>query len=156
MIQKDTDHKPSRKYKKHDICLFWKTQQKKITQPFGLYSINVDILVLIWLDLRIRSSIYITANSGFFKIKVGWSVQFLRYLRILNLKGETGKQALKLICLQFFQFLTYFNEILSISVFFQGCLNCAIRSDLTLLQSAHFALHSPHFAPVFLLFCFSR
>ena len=66
-----------------------------------------------------------------------------------------GKKALKLICLQFFQFLTNFNEILSISVFFQGRLNRAIRSDLTLLQSAHFVLHSAHFALVFQLFCFS-
>ena len=62
------------------------------------------------------------------------------------LKGDTGKQALKLICLQFLQFLTYVNEILSISFFFPGCLDRAIRFDLTLLHSAHLALQSAHFA----------
>ena len=35
-------------------------------------------------------------------------------------KGETGKQALKIICLQFFQFLTNYIEILSISFFFEA------------------------------------
>ena len=41
-------------------------------------------------------------------------------------KGETGKQALKLICLQF---LTNYIEILSISLFLRGRLNRAIRSE---------------------------
>ena len=53
-------------------------------------------------------------------------------------KGDTGKQALKLICLQFLQFLSNFNETLSISFSFQGRLNRVLRSDLTLLHSAHF------------------
>ena len=54
------------------------------------------------------------------------------------LKGDTDKQALKLICLQFLQFLSNFNETLSISLFFRGRLNRALRSDLTPLHSAHF------------------
>ena len=53
-------------------------------------------------------------------------------------KGDTGKQALKHICLQFLQFLSNFNETLSISFFFRGRLNRALRSDLTPLHSAHF------------------
>ena len=53
-------------------------------------------------------------------------------------KGDTGKQALKLICLQFLQFLSNFNETLSISFSFWGRLNRALRSDLTPLHSAHF------------------
>ena len=71
-----------------------------------------------------------------------WQVRITREI----LKGDTGKQALKLICLQFLQFLTYVNEILSISFFFPARLNRAIRFDLTLLHSAHLALQSAHFA----------
>jgi hypothetical protein len=70
-------------------------------------------------------------------------------------KGDMGKQAHALIWVPFFQFLIYFNENFSISFFFQGYLNGAVKFDLTLLHSAYFALHIAHFAPFFQLFCFS-
>ena len=46
----------------------------------------------------------------------------------------------------FLQFSTDFSETLSKCFSFPGRLNCAIRSDLTLLHSAHFALRNAHFA----------
>ena len=42
------------------------------------------------------------------------------------------------IWLPFLQFLSNFNETLSISLFFQGRFNRALRSDLTPLHSTHF------------------
>jgi hypothetical protein len=70
------------------------------------------------------------------------------------LKGDMGKQALTLIWVPFLQFLTYFNEIFSISFFFQGRLNSAVKSDLTPLHSAHFALQRTFCTvyPTFLFF----
>ena len=58
--------------------------------------------------------------------------------------GQTGSEA---HLPAFLQFSTNFSETLSKCFFFRGSLNRAIRSDLTLLHSAHFALHSAHFAP---------
>ena len=55
-----------------------------------------------------------------------------------------------------FCFLTNFSEIFSISIYFRGRLNGAVKSDPTLPHSAHFALHSAHFALFFKVFCFSR
>jgi hypothetical protein len=46
------------------------------------------------------------------------------------------------ICAHLLCFSTVFSEILSISIFFRGRLNGAIKSDLTLLHSAQLALHS--------------
>ena len=69
---------------------------------------------------------------------IGKGLQVRRHSKFGFLKGDTGKQALKLICLQFLQFLSNFNETLSISFFFRGRLNRALRSDLTPLHSAHF------------------
>ena len=62
------------------------------------------------------------------------------------MKGDTGKQALKHICQRFFNFQPIFLKLSANASFFWGGLNRAIRSDLTLLHSAHFALHSAHFA----------
>ena len=45
------------------------------------------------------------------------------------------KKADGVIWLPFLQFLSNFNETLSISLFFQGRLNRALRSDLTPLHS---------------------
>ena len=42
------------------------------------------------------------------------------------------------ICAHLLWFSTNFSEILSISVFFRGCLNGAFKSDLTIPHSAHF------------------
>jgi hypothetical protein len=53
------------------------------------------------------------------------------------------------ICAHFLCFSTDFSEIFSISFFFQGRLNDVVKSDLTLPHSAHFALHSSHFALFF-------
>ena len=47
-----------------------------------------------------------------------WSIWGRVPLRTLHLKGDTGKQALKHICLQFFQFSTDFNETFSKRFFF--------------------------------------
>ena len=57
------------------------------------------------------------------------------------LKGDTRKQALKLICQRFFQFSTDYTEIFSKCFFFWGCLNDAIKSDLTPQHSAHYSVH---------------
>ena len=48
------------------------------------------------------------------------------------------KKAGGVIWVPFLQFLSNFNETLSISLFFRGRLNRALRSDLTPLHSAHF------------------
>ena len=53
-------------------------------------------------------------------------------------KGAMDKKAGGVIWLPFLQFLSNFNETLSISSFFRGHLNRALRSDLTPLHSAHF------------------
>jgi hypothetical protein len=60
------------------------------------------------------------------------------------------------ICAHFLCFSTDFFEIFSTSFFSAGGLNGALITDLTLLDSAQFALHSAHFALFFKLFCFSR
>ena len=54
------------------------------------------------------------------------------------LKGAMDKKAGGVIWLPFLQFLSNCNETLSISFFFRGRLNPALRSDLTPLHSAHF------------------
>jgi hypothetical protein len=54
------------------------------------------------------------------------------------LKGAMDKKAYGDIWLPFLQFFSNFNETLSISFFFRGRLNPALRSDLTPLHSAHF------------------
>jgi hypothetical protein len=63
--------------------------------------------------------------------------------------GQTGSKA---HLPAFFQFSTEFIEIFRKCFSFQGSLNDAIKSDLTLLYSAHFALGSAHFALFFRLF----
>ena len=76
--------------------------------------------------------------------------------RYLQVKGAMAKKDDQDICAHLLWFSTNFSEILSIGVFYQGCLNGAFNSDLTLPHSAYFALHSAHFALFFQLFCFSR
>ena len=49
------------------------------------------------------------------------------------LKGEMHKKADEHIWLPFLQFLSKFNETLSISLFFRGRLNRALKSELTQL-----------------------
>ena len=62
--------------------------------------------------------------------------------------GQTGSKA---YLPAFFQFLTDCIEIFSKCFFFQARLNGTIKSDLTLLHSAHFTLHIAHFALFFQL-----
>ena len=52
--------------------------------------------------------------------------------------GAMDKKAGGVIWLPFLQFLSNFNETLSISLFFRGRLNHALRFDLIPLHSAHF------------------
>ena len=63
--------------------------------------------------------------------------------------GQTGSKAHLPAS---FQFSTEFIEIFRKCFSFQGSLNDAIKSDLTLLYSAHFALGSTHIALFFHLF----
>ena len=61
-----------------------------------------------------------------------------KILTKIFLKGAMDKKAGGDIWLPFLQFLSNFNETLSISSFFRGRLNRALRSDLTPLHIAHF------------------
>ena len=72
------------------------------------------------------------------------------------MKGETDKKADGDIWLPFLQFLSSFNETLSISLFFQGRLNSGLRSDLTPLHSAHFTTAQLTFCTVFLTFLYFK
>jgi hypothetical protein len=69
-----------------------------------------------------------------------WNILFSFFLKAFFLNGDMDKQALKHICLQFFQFWTNFNETFSKRFFWAGSLNGTVKSDLTLMHSSHFAL----------------
>ena len=73
---------------------------------------------------------------------------------VCAVKGAMDKKADGDICAHLLCFSTIFSEIRSTSVFFRGRLNGAVKSDLTLQHSAHFALHSTRSELVFPHFCF--
>ena len=85
--------------------------------------------------------ICLLANSGlFFRLLVSrWSEVYsfgvFEDLKFERGYGQTGSEA---YLPAFLQFLSNFNETLSISLFFRGRLNHALRFDLIPLQSPHF------------------
>ena len=116
-------------------------------------SVKNDVMFLLYTKVFPLHTTYIY-NTGVEKIIMccfSWSFRFPlneSWRKIFQvLKGDTGKQALKHICQRFFNFQPIFLKLSANASFFWGSLNRAIRSDLTLLHSAHFALHSAHFAP---------
>ena len=84
---------------------------------------------------KCNSTNFSSIGSYFYLIKK----PFLYFL-FFNLPMDMAmdKKADGVICAHLLCFLTIFNETRSISLSFRGCLNRALRSDLTPLHSAHF------------------
>ena len=84
---------------------------------------------------KCNSTNFSSIGSYFYLIKK----PFLYFL-FFNLPMDMAmdKKADGVICAHLLCFLTIFNETRSISLSFRGRLNRALRSDLTLLHSAHF------------------
>jgi hypothetical protein len=101
----------------------------------------------------------IKGNSETFRINQNLSPKpkfFAMRTLAAKVYGAMDKKADGDICAHFLCFSTYFSEIFSISFFFRGRLNGAVKSDLTLLHRCTFCTAQRTFCTVFQTFLFFK